>query len=176
MHTAAPSRPVEVLLVEDDPGHVRVAHAIIRDADADIWVRLNIVTDGRQAAAFLRREGPYVNAPRPDLVLLDGKLPPRDALAVTVETGRGEPAEIPVVALREPREGGNFRLGSQLNRWCRITTASEVEACQNVVNAIKGVWRGMAGLCGGDTDGRHDLPPVHSGAVGRSDGRAGPDA
>jgi chemotaxis family two-component system response regulator Rcp1 len=63
----------EVLLVEDSPGDVRLTREAFRDANQSI--HLHVAADGVEAMAFLRREGVYVNAPRPDLILLDLHLP-----------------------------------------------------------------------------------------------------
>ncbi|WP_163548331.1 response regulator [Candidatus Frankia nodulisporulans] len=85
--------PVEVLLVEDDPGDVLMT----REAFADHKLRnhLNVVSDGVEALAYLRGEGEYVGAPRPDLILLDLNLPRRDGREVLREVKR----RIPIVVL-----------------------------------------------------------------------------
>ena len=65
--------PIEVLLVEDSPGDVRLTQEAFRDANMS--VHLHVATDGVEAMAFLRHEGAYADAPRPDLILLDLNLP-----------------------------------------------------------------------------------------------------
>jgi chemotaxis family two-component system response regulator Rcp1 len=70
----------EVLLVEDSPGDVRQTQEAFRDANKSI--HLNVAADGVEAMAFLRRQGVYVNAPRPDLILLDVNLPKMDGREV----------------------------------------------------------------------------------------------
>lgn len=90
--------PIEVLLVEDDPGDVLMA----REAFEDYKVRnnLHVVHDGVQALAFLRKEGEYVDVPTPDLVLLDLNLPLRDGREVLAEVKADERLRrIPVVVL-----------------------------------------------------------------------------
>ncbi|MCM3886228.1 response regulator [Frankia sp. R82] len=90
--------PVEVLLVEDDPGDVLMT----REAFADHKLRnhLNVVSDGVEALAFLRGEGEYVGAPRPDLILLDLNLPRRDGREVLREVKADEQLRrIPIVVL-----------------------------------------------------------------------------
>ena len=91
-------RLIEVLLVEDDPGDVLMT----REAFADYKVRnsLHVVDDGVQALAFLRREGEYAEAPRPDLVLLDLNLPRMDGREV-LQAVKSDPelSSIPVVVL-----------------------------------------------------------------------------
>jgi CheY-like chemotaxis protein len=91
-------QPIEVLLVEDDPGDV----LLIEEAFADnkLLNNLNIVNDGEQALAYLRREGEYAEAPRPDLVLLDLNLPRKDGREVLQEVKTDESLRtIPVVVL-----------------------------------------------------------------------------
>ncbi|MCW3001996.1 MAG: response regulator [Conexibacter sp.] len=97
--TAKPAgQPIEVLLVEDDAGDV----LLIQEAFADnkLLNNLNIVNDGEQALAYLRGEGEYAGAPRPDLVLLDLNLPRKDGREVLEEVKTDESLRtIPVVVL-----------------------------------------------------------------------------
>ena len=86
--------PIQVLLVEDSPGDVRLTQEAFRDANKAI--QLNVVVDGVEAMAFLRHEGVHVHAPRPDLILLDLNLPKMD--------GREVLAHIKEDAM--PRRGG----------------------------------------------------------------------
>ena len=72
--------PIEVLLVEDSPGDVRLTQEAFRDANRSI--HLHVASDGVEAMAFLRREGAHVDAPRPDLILLDLNLPKMDGREV----------------------------------------------------------------------------------------------
>jgi CheY-like chemotaxis protein len=93
-----PPAPIEVLLVEDDPGDV----LLIREAFEDNKVanRLHVVSDGVEALAFMRREGEYADVPRPDLVLLDLNLPRKDGREVLQEVKGDETLRmIPVVVL-----------------------------------------------------------------------------
>ena len=69
-------REIEVLLVEDNPGDVRLTIEALKDGK--IHNHLNVAGDGEEALAFLRREGQYARAPRPDLILLDLNLPKKD--------------------------------------------------------------------------------------------------
>jgi CheY-like chemotaxis protein len=90
--------PIEVLLVEDDPGDV----LLIREAFEDNKVanRLHVVADGVEALDFMRRQGEHAEAPRPDLVLLDLNLPRKDGREVLAEVkGDDELRTIPVVVL-----------------------------------------------------------------------------
>jgi len=82
MHDLA-GRFVDVLLVEDNPGDVRLTKEALREAK--FRNRLNVVTDGEEAMAYLRREGKYAEASRPDLILLDLNLPRKDGREVLSE-------------------------------------------------------------------------------------------
>lgn len=80
MMPETPPRPVDILLVEDNPGDARLAREALREAG--LWHRLTLATDGEAALACLRREGAHAAGPRPDLVLLDLHLPRRDGWEV----------------------------------------------------------------------------------------------
>lgn len=91
-------RPVEVLLIEDNPGDVRLTMEAFKEGK--IRNHLSVVSDGVEALAFLRREGPYANAPRPDIILLDLNLPKKDGRDVLAEIKAEEDLKrIPVVVL-----------------------------------------------------------------------------
>ena len=83
MSETASGRPFEILLVEDNPGDVRLTRETLKDFKT--LNRLSVVGDGVEAMAFLRREGKYVNASRPDLILLDLNLPKKDGREVLTE-------------------------------------------------------------------------------------------
>jgi CheY-like chemotaxis protein len=91
-------RPIEVLLVEDDPGDVMMTREAFQDYK--LHNQLHVVSDGAEAMAFLRHEGEYAGRPRPDLVLLDLNLPRMDGRQV-LEAIKSDPelASIPVVVL-----------------------------------------------------------------------------
>jgi CheY-like chemotaxis protein len=91
-------RPIEVLLVEDDPGDVMMTREAFQDYK--LHNELHVVSDGAEAMAFLRQEGEYAGRPRPDLVLLDLNLPRMDGRQV-LEAIKSDPelASIPVVVL-----------------------------------------------------------------------------
>jgi CheY-like chemotaxis protein len=91
-------RPIEVLLVEDDPGDVMMTREAFQDYK--LHNQLHVVSDGAEAMAFLRQEGEYAGRPRPDLVLLDLNLPRMDGRQV-LESIKSDPelASIPVVVL-----------------------------------------------------------------------------
>jgi CheY-like chemotaxis protein len=90
--------PIEVLLVEDDPGDVLMTREAFEEHK--VGNRLAVVSDGVEALAYLRRQGAYADAPRPDLILLDLNLPRRDGREVLAEI-KNDPdlLDIPVVVL-----------------------------------------------------------------------------
>ena len=96
--TRADGTPIEVLLVEDDPGDVLMTQEAFEEHK--VRNRLNVVSDGAEALAYLRREGEYADAVRPDLILLDLNLPRRDGREVLAEI-KADPSlrRIPVVVL-----------------------------------------------------------------------------
>ncbi len=91
-------RPIEILMVEDNLADVRLTQLAMRDAK--VWNTLNHVPDGEEAMLFLRREGAYENAPRPDILLLDLNMPKKDGREVLTEI-RADPllTHLPVVIL-----------------------------------------------------------------------------
>ena len=76
MNTQTIGRPIEILLVEDNPGDVRLTVEALKDVK--VRNKLHVARDGMEATAFLRREGKYADAPHPDLILLDLNLPKKE--------------------------------------------------------------------------------------------------
>src|SRR6202049_4574053 len=90
--------PIEVLLVEDSPGDVRLTQEAFKDAK--VHISLHVAWDGAEAMAFLKQEGEHANAPRPDLILLDLNLPKKDGREVLAEIKESPTLKsIPVVIL-----------------------------------------------------------------------------
>ena len=98
MPESSPPRPIEVLLVEDDPGDVLMTREAF--ADYKIANNLNVVTNGEDAISYMRKQGPYADVPTPDLVLLDLNLPRRNGREVLREI-KADPAlrRVPIVVL-----------------------------------------------------------------------------
>jgi two-component system response regulator len=130
---------IEVLLVEDDPGDV----VLIQEAFADNKVRnrLHTVSDGVDALRFLRREGEFAGAPRPDLILLDLNLPRKDGREVLAEI-KADPIlkTIPVVVLTTSRAEQDVLTSYQLQANCYITKPVDLEQFITVVRSIEDFW------------------------------------
>ena len=128
-------KPIEVLLVEDDPGDVLMT----REAFAEHKVRnnLNVVSDGAEALAYVRREPPYADAPRPDLVLLDLNLPRRDGREVLAEM-KTDPAlrDIPIVVLTTSAAESDILASYSLHANAYVTKPVDFERFITVVRQI----------------------------------------
>lgn len=135
MSTPQMLEPIDVLLVEDDPGDT----LMIREAFADNKVRntLSCVTDGEQAMRFLRREGEYADAPRPDLVLLDLNLPRKDGREVLAEIKGDERLQtIPVVVLTTSQAEEDVLRSYRLHANAYVTKPVDFDRFIEVVRQI----------------------------------------
>lgn len=97
----------EILLVEDNPGDVRLTREMLKEGDADPTI--HVVSDGADALAFLRQTGEYSDAPRPDAILLDLHLSRMDGEEVLEELN-GDVSDIPVVAISGSQKGASLKL------------------------------------------------------------------
>ena len=131
MSTPEP-RIVNVLLVEDDPGDVLMTREAF---DEYLHNRLDVVTDGAEALAYLRREDPYADVPRPDLILLDLNLPRRDGREVLKEV-KDDPAlrHIPVIVLTTSQAEEDVLRSYQLHANAYVTKPVDFEG---FIEAIK---------------------------------------
>jgi two-component system, chemotaxis family, response regulator Rcp1 len=132
-------RVVEVLLVEDSPSDTELTLAALEDAK--MRNRVSTVEDGVQAMQFLRRQGPYADAPRPDLILLDLKLPRKDGRQVLAEIKADENLKtIPVVVLTASPEEQDMLRAYQLHANCYITKPVDFDQFNQVVRSIESFW------------------------------------
>jgi chemotaxis family two-component system response regulator Rcp1 len=132
-------RPIEILLVEDNPGDVRLT----REALTANKVRntLHVVADGVQALAFLRKQGKHANAPRPNLILLDLNLPKKDGREVLAEIkGDGNLRRIPVVVLTTSGAEEDILKAYDLNANCYVTKPVNFDSFIQVVKSIESFW------------------------------------
>lgn len=133
------NRPIQVLLVEDDPGDVRLTQEALKRSK--LLVMMNVVDDGEKALRWLRREAPYADAVRPDLVLLDLNLPKVDGRAV-LEKVKSDPAvrHIPVVVLTTSAADADVLKAYGLGGNCYITKPVGFEEFRRIVRAIEEFW------------------------------------
>jgi CheY-like chemotaxis protein len=132
-------QPIEILLIEDNPGDARLALEAVREAK--VHNHLSWVSDGVDAIAFLRREGPHAKAPRPDLILLDLNLPRKDGREVLAEIKADEGLKrIPVVVLTTSQAEEDIHRAYGLNANCYISKPVDLEQFLRVVKNIKDFW------------------------------------
>lgn len=133
------SRPIEVLMVEDNPGDVRLTLEAMKEAKVNN--RLVIVKDGVEAMEYLRREGAFKDAVRPDLVLLDLNLPRKDGREVLAELKSDVHLKsIPVVVLTTSRADEDIVRAYNLHANCYITKPVDFAQFMRVVQQIDDFW------------------------------------
>jgi len=131
--------PVEILLVEDNPGDVRLTLEAFREGK--IYNHLSVVSDGVEALAFLRREGRYANVRRPDLILLDLNLPKKDGRDVLAEIKDDEYLKgIPVVVLTTSNAEKDILETHNLHASCYIIKPVDFAQFVSVVKLIEDFW------------------------------------
>jgi chemotaxis family two-component system response regulator Rcp1 len=139
MSTQPTGRPIEILLVEDNPGDVDLTREGLQDGK--VHNNLSVVGDGEEAMAFLRREGKYANAPRPGLILLDLNLPRKDGREVLAEIkGDGRLRCIPVVILTTSKSEEDICRSYNLNANCYISKPVDLDQFIKVVQSIEDFW------------------------------------
>ena len=139
MTNAYEGRPVEILLVEDNAGDVRLAREGLRECK--LLNNLSVADDGVKAMAFLRREGEHAHAPRPDLIMLDLNLPRKDGREVLKEIKEDEKLKrIPVVILTTSKAEGDIVKSYSLHANCYVTKPLAIEQFIEVVQAIETFW------------------------------------
>jgi len=132
-------RPVEILLVEDNPGDVRLTREALKDAR--VINNLQVAADGVEAMAFLKRQGGYENAIRPDLILLDLNLPKKDGREVLSEIKADTSLRrIPVVILTTSKAEEDVLRTYDLHANCYITKPVDLEKFIEVISAIEDFW------------------------------------
>lgn len=133
------SRIIEILLVEDNPGDVRLTREALREGK--VLNNLNVVTDGHEAIEFLRREGEYGEAPRPDLILLDLNLPKKDGREVLAEIKADESLRrIPIVILTTSQAERDVIQSYDLGVNCYISKPVDLDQFIYVVKSIEEFW------------------------------------
>jgi chemotaxis family two-component system response regulator Rcp1 len=131
--------PIEVLLVEDSPGDVRLTQEAFREANKEI--HLHVASDGVEAMAFLRQQGVHAHAPRPELILLDLNLPKmdgREVLALIKEDPRLK--TIPTVILTTSESEADIVKSYQLQANCYLSKPVQLDAFEALVKSINDFW------------------------------------
>jgi chemotaxis family two-component system response regulator Rcp1 len=137
--------PIEVLLVEDSAGDVRLTREAMKDAK--VHISLNVAKDGIEAMAILKHEGKYANAPRPDLILLDLNLPRKDGREVLKEIKEDDALKsIPVVILTTSSSKEDVHNSYQLHANCYITKPVALEGFLKVIQSIDNFWLSVVKL------------------------------
>lgn len=139
MNSPAPVRPIEILLVEDSPTDALLTKRAL--ADARLINRLHHVVDGVEALSFLRREPPYGDAPRPDLILLDLNLPKKDGREVLAEIKDDCSLRlIPVVVLTTSRAEEDILRSYSLHANCYVTKPVDFDSFTEAIGALEKFW------------------------------------
>jgi len=130
---------IEVLLVEDSPGDVRLTEEAFRDANKAI--HLHVASDGVEAMAFLKREGVYARAPRPELILLDLNLPKMDGREVLAHIKEDPDLKtIPTVILTTSEAEADIVKSYQLQANCYLSKPVQLDAFEALVKSINDFW------------------------------------
>jgi len=136
---------IEVLLVEDSPGDVRLTTEAFRDANKII--HLHVASDGIEAMAFLRNEGVYVDAPRPHFILLDLNLPKMDGREVLAQIKNdGNLKTIPTIILTTSTAQEDIVQSYQLQANCYLSKPVQLDEFEAVVKSINDFWLTRAKL------------------------------
>jgi CheY-like chemotaxis protein len=139
MSTTLKAKPIEILLVEDNPGDADLAREALRVSK--VANALHVVGDGVQAMEFLRRQGRFVTASRPDLVLLDLNLPRKDGREVLFEMKSDDDLKrIPVVILTTSQDEADVFNSYNLHANCYITKPIDLNQFLKVVRSIEDFW------------------------------------
>jgi chemotaxis family two-component system response regulator Rcp1 len=131
--------PIQVLLVEDSPGDVRLTQEAFREANPSI--QLHVAPDGVEALAFLHHHGAYVDAPCPDLILLDLNLPKLDGREVLSHIKNNDELKtIPTVILTTSNAEADVAKSYELQANCYLTKPVHLEAFEVLVKSINDFW------------------------------------
>lgn len=139
MSTSQPSNEISILLVEDNPGDVRLTIEALKEGKFSN--RLSVVSNGFEALEYLRREGRYAGVARPDLILLDLNLPKKNGREVLAEI-KSDPAlrRIPVVVLTTSEAEQDILKSYELSANCYITKPVDLDQFLRVVKSINDFW------------------------------------
>jgi chemotaxis family two-component system response regulator Rcp1 len=143
--TSRTDRPVELLLVDDNPGDIRLLQEALREGK--VPSNRSVATDGSEAMDFLRRSGRFADAARPDLILLDLNLPRKSGMTVLAEIRSDATlSQIPVIVLTSSAAEEDIARAYELRANCYITKPLDLEQFFRVVRAIEDFWLTVAKL------------------------------
>ena len=138
-------KPIEILLIEDNPGDVRLTKEVLKEGK--VRNHLQIVGDGVEAMAFLHKENNYAEAPRPDLILLDLNLPKKDGREVLQEIKADHQLRtIPVVVLTTSAADEDILRSYDLAANCYITKPVDLYQFIKVIRSIETFWLTIVSL------------------------------
>jgi len=139
MSTAVMGKPIEILLVEDNPADIRLAKEALKDGK--VLNNLSVVTDGVEALNFVNQTGRYSDSPTPELILLDLNLPKKSGLEVLeFIKSDSELKKIPIVMLTTSKAEEDIVRSYKLNANCYITKPIDLKQFLEVVRAIEKFW------------------------------------
>ncbi len=139
------SSPIEILLVEDNPGDVRLTQEVLKEGK--VHNKLSIVENGVQAISFLRKENEFKDAPTPDLILLDLNLPKKDGREVLLDIKKDtELKKIPVVVLTTSQAEEDILKVYDLNANCYVSKPVDLGQFIDVVKSIEDFWLSIVKL------------------------------
>jgi len=145
MSSQTMAKPIEILLVEDNPGDVRLTREAFKEGK--VLNNLSVVEDGAEAMAFLRQQGKYADVPRPDLILLDLNLPKKDGREVLPEIkGDTNLKRIPVVVLTTSKAEQDILKTYNLHANCYVTKPVDLEQFISVVRFVQHFWLSIVKL------------------------------
>ena len=145
MYSRTGGKPIEILLIEDNPGDVRLTKEVLMEGK--VRNNLQVVGDGVEAMAFLRRENNYAEAPRPDLILLDLNLPKKDGREVLQEIKADHQLRrIPVVVLTTSAADEDILRSYDLSANCYVTKPVDLYQFIKVVRSIEAFWLTIVSL------------------------------
>ena len=145
MDIARDAHPIDILLVEDNPGDVRLTQEALKDAKVNNT--LTVVGDGVEAMTLLRRNGEYADSTRPDLILLDLNLPKKDGLALLGEIKSDDILKIiPVIILTTSTSDADILKSYNLHANCYITKPIDLEQFVQVVKSVNDFWLSIVKL------------------------------
>jgi two-component system, chemotaxis family, response regulator Rcp1 len=147
MDTLRGARPIEIMLVEDNPADVRLTRETLKEGR--VRNNLYVVSNGVEALARLRREGPYADAVRPDIILLDLNLPKKDGREVLAEIKKDpDLGRIPVIVLTISQAEQDILAAYDLRANCFISKPINLDEFIKVISTIEDFWLTIVKLPG----------------------------